>query len=144
MILKNKLKCTSLCSRKIVKYNIKEIRWKNVDMLAIEMRQNWKIWKIMLMKWWIIKLLQHHKKVCTYSYLSNRRVYQLSMQGDIFEKKRGWILMGFLITPLHKNSQNDVKLLKNWWFWHILGKGTHIYSNQNVFSVEGGKKLKNS
>ena len=47
-----------------------------------------------------------------YSYLFNRRVYQLSMQGDIFEKKRGWILMGFLITPLHKNSQNDVKLLK--------------------------------
>ena len=25
---------------------------------------------------------------CEYSYLSNRRVYQLSMQGDIFEKKK--------------------------------------------------------
>ena len=40
------------------------------------------------------------------------------------------ILMGFLTTSLHKNSQNDVKLLETWWFWHILGKGTHIYSNQ--------------
>ena len=40
------------------------------------------------------------------------------------------ILMGFLTTPLHKNGQNDVKLLETWWFWHILGKGTHIYSNQ--------------
>ena len=40
------------------------------------------------------------------------------------------ILMGFLTTSLHKNSQNDVKLLETFWFWHILGKGTHIYSNQ--------------
>ena len=40
------------------------------------------------------------------------------------------ILMGFLTTSLHKNSQNDVKLLETWWFWHILGKGTHIDSNQ--------------
>ena len=40
------------------------------------------------------------------------------------------ILMGFLTTSLNKNSQNDVKLLETWWFWHILGKGTHIYSNQ--------------
>ena len=40
------------------------------------------------------------------------------------------ILMGFLTTSLHKNSQNDVKLLETWWFWHILGKETHIYSNQ--------------
>ena len=40
------------------------------------------------------------------------------------------ILMGFLTTSLHKNSQYDVKLLETWWFWHILGKGTHIYSNQ--------------
>ena len=40
------------------------------------------------------------------------------------------ILMGFLTTSLHKNSQNDVNLLESWWFWHILGKGTHIYSNQ--------------
>ena len=40
------------------------------------------------------------------------------------------ILMGFLTSSLHKNSQNDVKLLETWWFWHILGKGTHIYSNQ--------------
>ena len=30
----------------------------------------------------------------------------------------------------HKNCQNDVKVLETWWFWHILGKGTHIYSNQ--------------
>ena len=71
------------------------------------------------------------------------------MQGDNLPNKHtgrhsGWILMGFVITPLHENSQNDVKLLKNWWFWHILGKGNHIYSNQNEFSVEGGKKLKNS
>ena len=40
------------------------------------------------------------------------------------------ILMGFLTTSLHKSSQNDVKLLETCWFWHILGKGTHIYSNQ--------------
>jgi hypothetical protein len=33
------------------------------------------------------------------------------------------ILMGFLTFSLHKNSQYDVKLLKTWWFWHILGKG---------------------
>ena len=26
----------------------------------------------------------------------------------------------------------------------ILGKEIHIYSNQNIFSGEGGKKLKNS
>ena len=39
--------------------------------------------------------------------------------------------MGFLTNSLNKNSQNDVKLLETWlWFWHILGKGTHIYSNQ--------------
>ena len=40
------------------------------------------------------------------------------------------ILMGFLTTSLLKNSQNDVNLLETWWVWHILGKGTHIYSNQ--------------
>ena len=40
------------------------------------------------------------------------------------------ILMGFLTTSLHKNSQNNVKLLETWWFWYILGNGTHIYSNQ--------------
>ena len=40
------------------------------------------------------------------------------------------ILMGFLTTSLHKNSQYDIKLLETWWFWHIMGKGTHIYSNQ--------------
>jgi hypothetical protein len=34
--------------------------------------------------------------------------------------------MGFLTTRLHKYSQNDLKLLESWWFWHILGKGTHI------------------
>ena len=27
---------------------------------------------------------------------------------------------------------------------YILGKRTHIYSNQNIFSVDGGKKIKNS
>ena len=30
--------------------------------------------------------------------------------------------MGFLTTSLHKNCQNDVKLLETWWFWPILGK----------------------
>ena len=40
------------------------------------------------------------------------------------------ILMGFLTTSLHKNSQNDVKLLETWWFWHTLVNGTHIYWNQ--------------
>ena len=40
------------------------------------------------------------------------------------------ILMGFLTTFLHINSQNYVKLLETWWFRLILGKGTHIYSNQ--------------
>ena len=40
------------------------------------------------------------------------------------------ILRGFLTTSLDKNSQSDVKLLETWWIWHILGKGTHIYSNQ--------------
>ena len=40
------------------------------------------------------------------------------------------ILMGFLTSFLHKNGQNDVKLLETWWFRHILGKGSHVYSNQ--------------
>ena len=40
------------------------------------------------------------------------------------------ILMGFLTTSYHKNTQIDFKLLETWWIWHILGKGTHIYSNQ--------------
>ena len=31
-------------------------------------------------------------------------------------------VMGFLTTSLHKNCQNDVKLLETWWFWPILGK----------------------
>ena len=49
---------------------------------------------------------------------------------DVFADAFQLILMVFLTTSLHKNSQNDVKLLETWWFWHILGKGTHIYSNQ--------------
>ena len=31
-------------------------------------------------------------------------------------------VMGFLTTSLHKNCQNDVKLLETWSFWPILGK----------------------
>ena len=31
-------------------------------------------------------------------------------------------VMGFLTTSLHKNCQNDVKLLETWQFWPILGK----------------------
>jgi hypothetical protein len=37
------------------------------------------------------------------------------------------ILMGFLTTSLHKNCNNDVKLLETWWFWPILDKKKLIF-----------------
>ena len=56
----------------------------------------------------------------------NSKNGEINMFFDCFQL----ILMGFLTSSLHKNSQNDVKLLETWWFWQILGNGTHIYSNQ--------------
>ena len=53
-----------------------------------------------------------------------------SKNGEMFLDCFQLILMGFLTTSLHKNSRYDVKLLETWRFWHTLGKGTHIYSNQ--------------
>ena len=66
--------------------------------------------------------------------LPNRSSSKAVIPKMVFVDRFQLILMSFLTTFLHKNSQNDVKILESWWIWHwiwhILGKGTHIYSNQ--------------
>ena len=63
---------------------------------------------------------------CEYLEVCNSKNSEIDLFSDCFQL----IYMGFLTTPWHKNSQNDVKLVETWWSWHILGKGTDIYSNQ--------------
>ena len=70
--------------------------------------------------------------------------------------------MGFLITPLHKNSQNDVKLLKNYdfdiyWVKELISIQIRMYLVWRVEKIEkqlsvqaynkcvqGEKKVQNS
>ena len=47
-----------------------------------------------------------------------------------------WTFSLWLFRPILSSdhfftkNNHDVKLLETWWIWHILGEGTHIYSNQ--------------
>ena len=78
-------------ARKFMKSNL-------IFKLAVCLPEKRSFWKLRFChKWrWFIKLCRTHYfgvhevswgSLYTYSYLSIRRVYKLSMQGDIFEKK---------------------------------------------------------
>ena len=54
---------------------------------------------------------------CLYQYWgSSKAIIPKNGEIDVFADCFLLNLLGFLTTSLHKNCQNDVKLLETWWF----------------------------